>query len=492
MASAAAFDRHALGDTTNSPPPSPPSTIKASGTSLSRKKTFHDLHRKLDSSEDYPSLHSSLYDASVQDEGPKDDASETPWARTDDIVNGADGHSILAWENIVLGPDGSHVPMSYLRRPSTSGKLHVPTNLTPISEQNSLLTLRSRLSSLTTRSRSRSPGLAVAHKKSFSLSDLPSHTEAQHSSESSALDIRPPPQPKRPTSQPPRRSPTPPNLPSFGQPEAIKYRLPPPSKRRFRDRLGTPTAEELEWRRQTVGLPKGVVMRGEDGVLVRGKFQPIRSGHLPPQRQQHNTMALPTHERNATPGPPAAPRAPANPVEQRPSRSNSQVEEARRISAEVSENIAQEKREKKARRKATCLKILLICDPFGLCRCWRKDEVAGGSPPLTPLTADFNLGEELLETRSNGGTQSPQLHALPATSDLREIGESPRKRKKRLSLTNAQASERSYYDEAEASTENDLNAGEGSSSQAPRPEWMGLDESRSLHERDPLSRHDTA
>ena len=488
MASEAAFDRHALEDTTNSPPPSPPSTIKASGASLRRKRTHQELHRKLDSSEDFPSLHSSLYDASIQDEGPKDDPSETIWPGANDTANVDDDHSSLAWENIVLGPDGSHVPMSYLRRPSPSGKLHVPTNLTPISEQTSLLTLRSRLSSLTTRSRSRSPGLAIAHKKSFSVSDLPTHTEAQRSSESSTANVGPAPQPKRPTSQPPRRSATPPNLPSFGQPEAIKYRLPPPSKRRFRDRLGTPTAEELEWRRQTVGLPKGVVMRGEDGVLVRGKFQPVRSGHLPPQRQQHTTMALPTHERNATPGPPPAPRAPANPVEQRPSRSNSQVEEARRISAEVAESIAQEKRERKAQRKATCLKILLLCDPMGLCRCWRKDDAAGGSPPLTPLTANFNLEEEQ-ETGSNGGTQSPQLHALPATSDLREIGESPGKRKKRLILTNAQASERGYDNEMDISMENDLNAGEGSSSQAARPEWIGLYEGR---RRDPLSRHDSA
>lgn len=28
-------------------------------------------------------------------------------------------------------------------------------------------------------------------------------------------------------------------------------------------------------------------MRGENGVLVRGKFTPIRSGHFPPQRQQN-------------------------------------------------------------------------------------------------------------------------------------------------------------------------------------------------------------
>lgn len=43
---------------------------------------------------------------------------------------------------------------------------------------------------------------------------------------------------------------------------------------------------------QTVGLPRGVVMRGENGVLVRGKFTPIRSGHLPPQRQQHALMRV--------------------------------------------------------------------------------------------------------------------------------------------------------------------------------------------------------
>lgn len=34
-------------------------------------------------------------------------------------------------------------------------------------------------------------------------------------------------------------------------------------------------------------------MRGENGVLVRGKFTPIRSGHLPPQRQVHGIYGLP-------------------------------------------------------------------------------------------------------------------------------------------------------------------------------------------------------
>jgi len=31
---------------------------------------------------------------------------------------------------------------------------------------------------------------------------------------------------------------------------------------------------EIEWRRQTMGLPRGVVMRGEGGVLVCGRFRP--------------------------------------------------------------------------------------------------------------------------------------------------------------------------------------------------------------------------
>ena len=37
-------------------------------------------------------------------------------------------------------------------------------------------------------------------------------------------------------------------------------------------------------------------MRGDDGVLVRGKFVPIRSGHLPPQRHAHGIYGMPTPE----------------------------------------------------------------------------------------------------------------------------------------------------------------------------------------------------
>ena len=34
-------------------------------------------------------------------------------------------------------------------------------------------------------------------------------------------------------------------------------------------------------------------MRGEGGVLIRGKFTPIRSGHFPPQRQSHPLFRQP-------------------------------------------------------------------------------------------------------------------------------------------------------------------------------------------------------
>jgi len=61
--------------------------------------------------------------------------------------------------------------------------------------------------------------------------------------------------------------------------------------------------EWQEYRAQTIGLPRGVVMRGDNGVLVRGKFVPIRSGHLPPQRQRHVVFSGPNTNGTALSGP---------------------------------------------------------------------------------------------------------------------------------------------------------------------------------------------
>ena len=122
-------------------------------------------------------------------------------------------------------------------------------------------------------------------KHSFSLDDLPAFRRSsrffQRSSSDSTLltantkSILP----NQPYQPPPLRVPTPPGLPKFNTPAASNYRLPAPTLR-FRDlfRLDN-TSEEREWIAQTAALPRGVVMRGENGVLVRGRFRAGQSGH---------------------------------------------------------------------------------------------------------------------------------------------------------------------------------------------------------------------
>ena len=364
--------RPPLGDTTNSPPPSPPETIRISGHTLHRKPTRRALNANIDSSESVPSAHTSLYEASRENSLP-DQALTVPivseWNRSLPEF-GCIGEA--SWIGTVCGPDGSPVPTSFLQPISASQKDHIPHELYPITERNSLATLRSRFSvcsTATLRARARSPGLAGRHKKSFSLTDLPAPMELQHSSSESSAPAPPSPlpQPNRPIYFPPRRSPTPPNLPSFGKPEAINYRLPPPPKpKRLRDRLSTPTTEELEWRRQTIGLPKGVVMRGEGGVLIRGKFNGIRSGHFPPQRQHHEIMSLPPPMERPVEtwlGRPTTTGAARSGPNGRRLDGGSQVDAARRIENEIAASIEAERRDRRARRKELAVKILLFCCP---------------------------------------------------------------------------------------------------------------------------------
>ncbi|KAL9101437.1 MAG: hypothetical protein Q9163_003309 [Psora crenata] len=348
--------RHPLGDTTNSPPPSPPATSKRSGQTLRRRSTQQALNQNLDSSESYPSAHSSLYEASLQYEGQQQEEPLILGASCwDPPPLGPSSNELPSWQDTVAGPDGVPVPASFLKPIAPYVKDHTPHRLYPITEQNSFATLRSRTSSNLTL-RARSPGLNGKHKKSFSLTDLPPAPEQdQRSSESSvAPPPSPLPQPNMPIYPPPSRSPTPPNLPSFGKPEALSYRLPPPPKPSgLRQRLGSPTPEELEWRRQTVGLPKGVVMRGEGGVLVRGKFVGIRSGHLPPQRQRHEVLGLPdsTRSERQDVGPSGRGRA-------------TQVEEARTLHQQLLDECEREKKIKRAKRKEIWRKILLCGCPW--------------------------------------------------------------------------------------------------------------------------------
>ncbi|KAL9633617.1 MAG: hypothetical protein Q9164_004590, partial [Protoblastenia rupestris] len=151
------MSRPPLGDATNSPPPSPPATRKGNGQIVRRKSTQQVLNHNLDSSESFPSAHSSLYEASLQDEKQQETLypGTSDWETNPSIPTTEEPSS---WADTVIGPDGSPVPFSFLTPISHTIKKHTPHKLYPITEQNSLATLRTRTSS--TRSlRARSPGL---------------------------------------------------------------------------------------------------------------------------------------------------------------------------------------------------------------------------------------------------------------------------------------------------------------------------------------------
>ena len=299
---AASDARLPLESTTNearTPTPSPPfSGTAKTGPALRRKSATQALgvYLDLDSSESYPSPHSSIYEAPFATSRENLDSSAinhwdgAGWGNAKHFTTTSASDESPAWLNTVMDASGSPVPASSLETASPKKLIHIPHVLYPIIEQSSLATLRP-LSIITHSSaatlRARASGLK---RESFSTSDLPPSTSPTSQRPSPFSPVLAPIQPPH---RPPTRSPTPPGLPSFNKPEASNYRLPPPPAR-FRDKFRSPTAAEREWLKQTVGLPKGVVMRGEDGVLVRGKFTPIRSGHLPPQSQVHGTYRLPT------------------------------------------------------------------------------------------------------------------------------------------------------------------------------------------------------
>ena len=307
MPSASLKPRKPLEDFTNeycTPTPSPPmpAATAKTGPVLRRKGSRHQLHAQLDSSESWPSSHGSIYQATAANVSTENfdwyDAREwgTPRASRNGTASTNNTES-PAWENQVLDYGGNAVPASFLQD-SPSPKKHTPHKLYPITEQNSLATLRPGISTSTlkcqpsgTSLRPTTPGLNGQKQKSFSLSDLPPTVPQDPESKSPSPEPTPIPAPIEPYILPPVRIPTPPGLPKFNDPSTANYRLPPPTQR-FRDRFRPPTAAEREWVQQTVALPRGVVMRGENGVLVRNRFVPIRSGHMPPQRRAHPIMRV--------------------------------------------------------------------------------------------------------------------------------------------------------------------------------------------------------
>ena len=280
-----------LDETTNesvSPPPSPPSATAKTGPAPRHKPAIQDLNAYLDSSESYPSPHSSIYEASLVHLSSTEELKQKGWNQDVPVHTTDDGPA--SWENIVVDALGHLVPASFLQIPATNNA-HIPHELYPITEKSSLATLKASLllqgQASTSTLRPCSPGLNGKKRKSFSLSNLPPTPERR-----SSLPSSPIPLPTRPHLPPPERVPTPPGLPTFGEPEAINYRLPPP-KTHFRDYFRSPSIAAQEYNRQTARLPRGVVMRGENGVMVSGKFTPIVSGHHPPQHQVHRLFRPP-------------------------------------------------------------------------------------------------------------------------------------------------------------------------------------------------------
>jgi len=284
-------------------PSTPWATAKSTQSNflLRHKLSIQTFKSYLDSSESIPSAHASIYEASVispsnenipptYDEN-KDPSSENVASSRHqrDIDPQAERRAIeeLAWSNSVPA-------------------VHAPHRLEPITEKNSLATLQTKASSIfrshrpTTSQSSKAtpkptdkaatinlrhapsintltplPTVRPKHRKSFSL---PSFARRSKQSSSSSLTITPSNFPTIPKRPPPLRKPTPPGLPTFNTPEAISYRLPaPPAK--FRDHFRSTRLVDQEYRRQTTALPRGVVMRGENGELIRGRWRAGPSGH---------------------------------------------------------------------------------------------------------------------------------------------------------------------------------------------------------------------
>ncbi|KAL8693266.1 MAG: hypothetical protein Q9218_001867 [Villophora microphyllina] len=290
--------RTPLQDTTNSISPEPSSpfhTAKTSQSNKSRRRLSISFFRRqgLDSSEDLPSPHSSLWDAPLAEQPLVITTPVGDWDSSSADITPKPEEPKKKKKGKRKGKVQPASPPAAIKSSPSAGldpNVHHPHLLDTITERSSLPTLRSHHPSIRSLHRA-SPSISTLRartsalrKESFSLADLPviapSSLKSSQSSESSTQDKTMQPIPNTPTHDPPERMPTPPGLPKFNTPEAINYRLPSPQIG-FRQKFHRhPTPEQIVYRRQTSHLPPGVVMRGEHGELIRGKYkQGGLSGH---------------------------------------------------------------------------------------------------------------------------------------------------------------------------------------------------------------------
>ena len=314
-------DRPPLTPNTNDARPEPQTPFATAKTSqsnfiLRHKVSFPPFNPHLDSSESIPSAHASIYEASIFNPSTEhvNDRSNENSSHTNNDFPGTVGNSYPEhWQtHHSLDHEEERRAADEFAWNNCVPIVHSPHRLEPITEKNSLATLQTKGSkvsckpmgvrALTNKSSQATlqsqhrlsnpslrpqpsastllaiPTVRPTHRKSFSL---PSFSRRSNKSSSSSVTLTPstylgalPKLPKRP---PPERKPTPPGLPTFNSPAAINYRLPAPPIR-FRDHFRSSKATE-EYRRQTRALPRGVVMRGDNGELIRGKWRAVPSGH---------------------------------------------------------------------------------------------------------------------------------------------------------------------------------------------------------------------
>ncbi|KAL8649920.1 MAG: hypothetical protein Q9226_005367, partial [Calogaya cf. arnoldii] len=317
--------RTPLQDTTNgmSPEPSSPifHTAKTNQSPKTRRRFSLPFFRpqNLDSSEDLPSPHSSLWDAPLDDQTVYTAIPNGNWdATVADITPRPNTNTKPKKKGRRKGKGKPTSPPVAIQPPALDRSqtqsvpldpnVHHPHLLDTITERSSLPTLRSHHPSIrslqqrtpsATTLRNRTSAL---HKKSFSVSDIPapipspsnSSSKTSLSSQNYTIETLP----NAPIEDPPERMPTPLGLPRFNTPEAINYRLPSPQLS-FREKFRRhPTPEEITYNRQTAHLPPGVVMRGEHGELIRGRW---RQGGLSGHTGYGNQGALDSHPFNRAP-----------------------------------------------------------------------------------------------------------------------------------------------------------------------------------------------
>lgn len=276
--------RSPLGDSTNdlrSQTPSPvydTARTRQSNKSIRRKVSVSTFRQYADSSDSMPSEHSSIFDAVHWE--PETHEFEATQPAVSFVTGGRTSRTSVRQDAQDNPPVDITLPTVLPER-----SVHLPTPLDTITEQRSIATLRPLASlSKAASTQTLKANAKARHKKSFSLDDLMiprriTRFFKSSSDENTDTSLAENKYPCQPVHAPPDRAPTPPGLPTFNTPEAASYRLPyPPLRLRTFFRIGS-TQEEREYERATAELPAGAVMRGDNGVIVRGRWQATQSGH---------------------------------------------------------------------------------------------------------------------------------------------------------------------------------------------------------------------